>query len=193
MHGFILHSEDCTEIIERLEVSHPDLLVPADAGFVWTETPTPVAEWTVELADGEPQAVLFVPTPDEEEILLVGLDKRLQDAIDASAGLFRERFITTVPGQEMTYLEKERQARAWLADPAPDPNAAQYSMLKAEADGIGVTIDERVPVIIAQADAWRALGSRIEGLRMGAKAAVLAASTRAEKEAAANVNWGALA
>jgi hypothetical protein len=112
--------------------------------------------------------------------------------IDREAGEYRQNFITTVPGQEMTYLEKERQARAWLADAAPDPENAAYDMLRAEADALGVTVAERVPVIIAQADAWRWLGSKIEGQRMGAKAAVSAAVAREDKEAAASVNWAAL-
>lgn len=115
---------------------------------------------------------------------------RLLAQIDADCGRFRSRFITTTPGQEMTYLEKERQARDWAA--AADPQDADYPMIAGEAAARGITLAAQVALVIAQADAWRLLGAAIEAARMGAKAAVIAATTEADKIAAAQVDWEGL-
>lgn len=145
-----------------------------------------------------PSGALIFPSdePAEDLQLLTDADwaaeiePRLLGQIDIECGQFRARFITTTPGQEMTYLEKERQARAWLAD--ADPDDADYPMLAAEAAARGLSMSAQVDLVIAQADAWRQLGAAIEGARMGAKAAVQAATTEADKIAAAQVDWAGL-
>ena len=55
---------------------------------------------------------------------------RLAAAITAA----RSAVITVLPGQDMIYQTKEAEARAWIADPAPD--LANYPLLSAE---IGLT------------------------------------------------------
>lgn len=118
-------------------------------------------------------------------------EARLHRIIDNDAGDFRTRFITDVPGQQQTYAEKEKEARAWTVESDP----ADFPFLSAEAAARGVTIAEVAALVIATADAWRNLGAAIEGARMGAKAGVSAARAAvdwAAMDAAADVDWEAL-
>lgn len=129
---------------------------------------------------------------DEEtgEIVLAnaaGADAYYGAMVDAGAGWFRTLFITDVPGQEMTYVRKEKEGRDFLAD-GPGP----WPMLSAEAAATGQEIAQLAATVVAQADQIIALGALIEGKRMGAKKAVRAATTEADKRAAAVVNWAAL-
>jgi hypothetical protein len=105
-------------------------------------------------------------------------------AINQAAGTSRAKFITVIPGQEMTYAEKEREALAYLANPSPVP--ADYPMLVAEATATGVTLPELAAEVVQVAEDWRLVGSEIEGIRRGAIVAVQQATTTAEVDA---VTW----
>jgi hypothetical protein len=118
------------------------------------------------------------------------LTRDLLARIDEECGAFRSRFITTIPGQESTYLEKEREARAWAA--ASGPDAEDYPMIAAEAGARGISINAQAALVVATANVWRPLAAAIEAARMGAKEAVKAAPSRAAKLAAAAVDWEAL-
>lgn len=108
--------------------------------------------------------------------------------IDQAAGRFRKQFITTAPGQEMTYLQKRQEAEAYVAgaDPLTVP------MLAAEADAMGVSIADLAATVIAKSAEWEQLGAAIEGLRMQAKKAVTEADTIGAKALAAKVDWAVL-
>ena len=108
--------------------------------------------------------------------------------IDAQAGAVRSRFITTVPGQESTYLYKAAEAKAWTdsADPADFP------MLSAEAAATGVTMGELAATVRANADLWTAIGARIEAARLAAKQAITAAEDIPAIFIAATVDWEAV-
>lgn len=114
-------------------------------------------------------------------------EARLLAQIDSEAGAFRTRFITDVPGQAETYLRKQTEAEAYAADPG-----GTYPMLSAEASARNMSIGAVAAEVAATAAAWVQLGAAIEGLRMGAKTGVRAASTIAGKRAAAAVNWEGL-
>ncbi|PCG08681.1 hypothetical protein COA17_11025 [Sphingomonas ginsenosidimutans] len=118
---------------------------------------------------------------------LPALRARAVIAIDAAAEAARMRFLTPGQGQAMTYQRKEAEARAWLVD-----NDVEAPFLAAEAAARGMTIAALAAEVVALADRWAVVGSTIEGLRMGAKAAVTAAGTRAAIEAATDVDWGAI-
>lgn len=106
--------------------------------------------------------------------------------IDAQAELVRQRFLTPGAGQAMTYQRKEAEARAWLADDSvPTP------FLSAEAPARGMTVAALAAEVVALADAWVAVGSVIEGLRMGGKAALADATTLGAIVAAAQIDWDA--
>jgi hypothetical protein len=119
---------------------------------------------------------------------LAELDVHLEGRIDAEAGTFRLQFITDVPGQQATYLDKEQQARACLADPLGGP----YPRIEREAARLGITAAAAAAAIVQTADTWRALDTLIDDRRLEAKEAVRAAATIEDKQAAAVVDWSAL-
>ena len=116
------------------------------------------------------------------------LDAALHAKIDRDAGRFRLKFITDVPGQQATYLKKEREALEWSI--ASLPGSAPY--LEAEAAARGITVAEQAAMILGISSQWGALDVAIEATRIGAKEAVTAAQTVEEKRMAADVDWGAL-
>lgn len=116
------------------------------------------------------------------------LHAELLARINREAGEFRARFITEIPGQQMTYLDKEAQARGLVA--GGDPAAAP--MIVGEAKVRGLKLEQMAALVIGRADELRALGALIEVRRVAAGAAVLAASTVEEKRAASVVDWQAL-
>lgn len=145
----------------------------------------------VDLPDGATEVPRL---PDQWEVWdgteFVASDAALQAIhadIDRQAEKIRAGIITTGSGQAMTYLRKEAEARAWLAD-----NNAAAPFVEAEAAVIGRTIAEVAQIIVDQADAWLVVGPRIEAARIAAKRAVSEASTVSEMQAAAAVDWQAV-
>lgn len=107
--------------------------------------------------------------------------------IDEVAEACRARFITPGSGQAMTYTYKAEEAKAYAADhTAPTP------FLSAEADALGSTVEVLASEVLAMVAAWTLVGSRIEGARMGAKAALGRAANLAEIAEAMNVDWNSL-
>lgn len=92
--------------------------------------------------------------------------------IDNAAGNARVKYITSVPGQEVTYLEKEKEARAWLLDPEGD-----YIFLTNESTKTGIPISDLVDLILYTSATWRNLAAVIEGIRRGGKVAIEHATT----------------
>lgn len=96
-------------------------------------------------------------------------------AVNHLAGVTRQKYITTIPGQDMIYMAKEREALAFLA--APTTDLMSYPMIAAE---IGITAP--TPWQLAQVWAnvsvyWRGVAAQIEGARMQAIADVEAATS----------------
>ena len=113
-------------------------------------------------------------------------------AIDASAEAMRAEIVTARPAQMAVYLDKEREALACAADPAPA--AATYPYCASDAARAGLSLHQAAAVILSAAASWRASAVAIEDLRLGAKAAARAATTVAAIDAArASVNPAALA
>jgi len=108
-------------------------------------------------------------------------------SIDAQAEAMRQSILTPGAGQAMTYQRKEAEARAWSLD-----NDTITPFLSAEAGARGLTIADLAAEIIQLADAWVAVGAAIEGLRMGAKAAVGRAANLGAIVAAGKVDWSVL-
>jgi hypothetical protein len=95
------------------------------------------------------------------------------------SGETRARYISVIPGQEMIYLAKEAEASAFVAGEPGD-----YPFLSAEVGETGETLDQVAQVVLNLAAGWRMIGANIEALRVRANAAVLAAETIAEIDAA---------
>lgn len=101
----------------------------------------------------------------------------------------RARFVTSIPGQEMTYIEKERQALAFLAaatepDPALPADAAAYAFVFQEVGITGQSAHQVAQVIAFMAAQWRVIGPQIERQRLIASAAIDAAETSEQIDAA---------
>lgn len=113
--------------------------------------------------------------------------KAFHDEIDEQAEQARASVITIGSGQAMTYLRKEAEARAWLAD-----NNSPVPFVEAEANATSRTIADVAQTIVEQADAWLAVGPRIEAARIAAKRAVSEAGTVAEMQSAASIDWASV-
>jgi len=113
--------------------------------------------------------------------------------VDAEAEAARLRFITAGAGQALEYQATEAQARAYLA--AAAPVLADYPFLAAEVQAVDIATGTAPAAsavaaeIVAQADAWGAVGSAIKALRRAAKLRIEAATTHAEVRAAALIVW----
>ncbi len=84
--------------------------------------------------------------------------------INAWAAQERLAYITVIPGQEMIYMAKEAEARAWLADPAPDMMA--YPLLSAEVGITAPDVYQLAQLWVNLAALWRDAAARIEGERL---------------------------
>ncbi|WP_321829737.1 hypothetical protein [Thalassovita sp.] len=112
-----------------------------------------------------------------------------QEALAVAVGETRARFITSIPGQELTYIEKERQALAFLAataepDPADPADAAAFAFVFQEVGITGQTALKVAQLIAFKAEQWRGLGPLIERERLAASAAIDAAQDQGQIEAA---------
>lgn len=137
-------------------------------------------------ADFEWQEGEWVHAPPPLEDVKAELKVRL----DADAEVVRLHYITPGAGQAMAYLQKAAEAAACLAD--TDPGPADYPLLAAE---IGITAETLVGVatiVHAQHQAWRNIGGQIEAARLAGKAAIDAALTIDNAQAAFDaVEWPA--
>lgn len=126
--------------------------------------------------------------PSPEEIAAEALGRLGQfrreaiDYVNQRAGALRSRFVTIIPGQEMIYLIKEAEARAYLADPSPV--LATYPFVSAEIGITGTTGEEVAQVYVNLAAILRATAAQLETARLGTIAAIEAATVPQAVEAA---------
>lgn len=182
MYGIV---NDITGELERV-ITQEDY----DDGFTDMDVGVP-DKYFIELLDGFPEAG---EAWDQATRSIVNdwavLDVYFHELIDERAGKFRKKFITVVPGQEMTYLQKRTEAEAY--DPSELSPQTAYPMIYAEATATGVPLADHVATVLNKANEWAVLGAAIEGMRMAAKAAVVTATDKEAKIAAANPDWQSL-
>jgi len=94
----------------------------------------------------------------------------------------RTQLITDLPGQDMIYLAKEAEARAWVSETTPD--LADYPLLAAEVGITAPDADQLAQLWLNMAALWRDAAAELEALRLSTKAAIEAAQTPAEIAAA---------
>ncbi|MCL4064961.1 hypothetical protein M3484_00005, partial [Pseudomonas sp. GX19020] len=97
-------------------------------------------------------------------ISLEPLREEARMALTAWITTARARLITALPGQDMIYLAKEAEARAWVEASAPD--MAGFPLLAAE---IGITApdaDQLAQLWLNMADLWRSAAAGLEALRL---------------------------
>src|SRR5690625_2137288 len=126
---------------------------------------------------------------------LEALREAARRRIDAEAETLRQRHVTPGTGQAMTYMAKEAQARACMAEESPEPSA--YPLLAAtvgierhpETGEVAESVQDVAAIVLAILDQWMQAAAAIERARIGAKQAVEDAATPAEIETAADVTW----
>ena len=110
------------------------------------------------------------------------------DEVNRAADRVRRLFITPILGQEMIYMAKEAEARAYLAA-SPEPSGttgweADYPFIAAEIGATAPTPSEVATTYITLATQFRTAGAGLEQIRIGAIAAFDAATSIAEVHAA---------
>lgn len=149
----------------------PQFVSDADEGHY------PAGDLTEIPAGTDIEAVRLDPTAREIIEDFTELDRRLCGMVDHVAEKLRQRFGTTLAGQQGIYAAKEMQARDFKAG-----GAGPWPYLEAEAAARQMPIEELAAEILAAAGA--SLMPRIEGWRVAAKAKVRAApNARAKRRA----------
>ena len=155
------------------ELLHPaDLLLSQDGPVTAPGLTAP--DWPT-TAPGNIDWAQLVPADALAAATLAAAKSAARAEITARITAARSALITTLPGQQMIYLAKEAEARAFLTDPAPD--LAAYPLLAAE---IGITAPDALQLAqiwLNMGDLWRSTAAGLEALRLGAAAAVDAAGT----------------
>jgi hypothetical protein len=93
----------------------------------------------------------------------------------------RSLLVTSLPGQDMIYLAKEAEARAWVA--AVDPQLEDYPLLEAEAGITAPDADQLAQLWLNMGALWRGTAAQLERLRMTAIGGITAAATPAALDA----------
>ncbi len=93
----------------------------------------------------------------------------------------RKAFVTDLPGQQMIYLRKEEEARAWVADPGT-PDIADYTLMGAEIGVTAATGDEIAQIWLNLSALWVGAAAYYENIRLSTINAINAAPTIAAIE-----------
>lgn len=104
--------------------------------------------------------------------------------IDVEAEAARSEVLTIGAGQAMTYMKKELEAQALLANPS-----AYAPMLTTEAEALDVPLLDLAAEVAAAAEIWETVGARIEAARRKTKIDLALCQTEAEVEATVDVDW----
>jgi len=112
------------------------------------------------------------------------------ERIDADAEAARQRFLSPGAAKAAVYLQKQAEAARYASDPSPAID--DYPLIKARMAATGQTAAQVADEWLARAAAWTTIAAEIERQSDLAKAAVNAAATLADVEAAlAAIVWPA--
>lgn len=130
---------------------------------------------------------------------LDAIKSNLKLLVDTAAETERLKYITAGVGQSMTYTEKFNQAvdyskkyAAHANDPKnePEPNEADYLLLKAGLGIDGKTLIEVAETVTYAYAIWQQIGAAIEATRLETKAAIENAKTADDAQAVfASIKW----
>ncbi|WP_136685710.1 hypothetical protein [Falsirhodobacter xinxiangensis] len=188
--GEILQSGKCPSDVAHMQgvgntISFPVSDEQITQGVYWrdgsfVEYPAKPGDWAI--FDYTSEEWIDPRTPADLAAELEALRSEAIQQVNAVSGAIRARFITVIPGQEMLYLLKEREAVDWLAAEAPE--IADYPLVAAE---IGITADDAdqvAQVYVNMAAMLRLTAAQLETLRLGAVVAIEGASDVGAIEAA---------
>lgn len=89
----------------------------------------------------------------------------------------RRMLITDLPGQDMIYLRKEQEGRAYLAASPEPTDLSSYPLLTAEVGITAPTAHQVAMIWVQLADMWVIAAAQIEAYRLTIGAQIQAAST----------------
>lgn len=112
-----------------------------------------------EIVEIEP---LLAPAAIPGQSLAAVKEKAVRD-VNRMVGRARGEHITELPGQQMLYMHKEREAVGILASVEGD-----YPLLSAEVGITADTLENVAQVILFTADLWTGLAATLETTRLGA-------------------------
>lgn len=158
-------------VSHEIAVTLPDEFLPPYSLHRFTAEDLAARGITVEEIEPDPEPAFDVD----------GARRDMKSAVDREAEEIRSRFITSGAGMAMTYQEKLAQARAYIAGTPGD-----YPLLMASVWIEGDYIDEVAHLVVARYNLWVQVASVIETWRLGTKAALDAATTREDLQAAMN-------
>ena len=163
---FVFYHKESGEIAFTINgASYPEHLVTAEIAVLEPQTPvTEIAGWKV--IGGRLVQVSLEP-----------LKTSSLARVSAGISSVRQRVITALPGQDMIYLRKEAEARAYLA--ASDPALADYPMIAAEVGVTAETAYQVAQVWIYMSQSWQALAASLEAIRLTTTNAIAAAADEA--------------
>jgi hypothetical protein len=118
-------------------------------------------EGLIDIAGGSPQRVVDQLRRDQQAA---------RAKVNERAGRSRLGLVTDIPGQMAIYQAKEAEARAWLADAAPQ--LADYPLIAAEVGITAPTGSELAQLWLNMAHIFRLAAAASERARMQALAAV---------------------
>lgn len=115
------------------------------------------------------------------------IEPRRNDArlsVEEVLGRARRSFITDLPGQGMIYLDKEQEAKRYLAlDPEPS-DLTDFPWIYSEIGITGQTAYQVAYVFSYKASLWRHVGPILEALRLEVGGRIDAAQGQADLDAA---------
>lgn len=129
----------------------------------------------------------MLPIADYEPISVADVEAFRRYALDQAnylVGQARLQLITNIPGQDMIYLQKEREATDYLLE-SPEPATLEdYPFLAAEVGITAATALEVATLYATQAGQFRIAGAQLENARLGTILAVETAVDTATMETA---------
>ena len=90
----------------------------------------------------------------------------------------RSAYVTDIPGQEMIYMNKEKEAAEYVA--ATSPDLSIYPMLQTEVGVTAPSAYEVAQIWLFMGHQWRIIAAALERVRMIATNDIQAATTEAE-------------
>lgn len=162
------------EVIELWDVAELPPLYPDLDALYWPCGPAVKMGWKFDIPTGTFSAPPVIP------VALAATQESACRAIDAAAGNTRLQYITDVPGQSETYLEKGQDAVNYKAAGYPAANIASYGWVAGYARSVyGATptaaqYQAAADTIITLRGQWVVVGQMIEEARSAGKEAVMA-------------------
>lgn len=104
--------------------------------------------------------------------------------VNEASGRIRRRYVTDIPGQEMLYLEKRSEALRYAALPEEPDSLEDYPLIAAEVGITAPTAWQVAQIWLHQSAYLVSVAAALESARLGAVAAIEAARTPDEIDAA---------